>query len=100
MRNLQELDKLEQYMKDHGIKYEREDHNPGSDFEKQRGMDWHQISVPCSGPQKEWDAVCHYGSYGYEDGLLEIMGDIVSTGYDVEGWLTAEDVIERIEAKA
>ena len=97
MRNLQELDKLEQYLKARGIKYEREDRFSMTRYEQ----DWHQISVPCSGPEKEWDAISHRGSYGYEEGLLEIMGSIVhDCGDQVEGWLTAEDVIERIEAKA
>ena len=47
-----------------------------------------------------WDAICQQGSYGYEDGLLEICGDIVETKDDiVEGYLTAQDVIERIERR-
>lgn len=89
MKNhFKELDKLEQYLKDHDIPYERIDKytNP---------VDQHQIAVP-GFLNREWDAVCHLGSYGYENGLLEIMGSI-SRSDDVEGWLTAEDVIERIE---
>lgn len=47
-----------------------------------------------------WDAVCHSGSYGHEDSELEIMGDIVnkelSYGDEVEGWLTAKDILERL----
>lgn len=45
-----------------------------------------------------FDAVCHYGSYGYHNGLLEILGSIVSEedGDQVVGYLTADDVIERI----
>lgn len=44
-----------------------------------------------------WDAVCHKGSYGREDGTLEIMGNIVQNDMDtVEGWLTAEEILERI----
>lgn len=45
------------------------------------------------------DAVCHPGSYGYHNGLLEIMGlvDVADVGDDVEGWLTAEDVFSRIQ---
>lgn len=44
------------------------------------------------------DAVCHSGSYGRHEGLLEIMGlvDEEKTGGDsVEGWLTAEEVFMR-----
>lgn len=44
-----------------------------------------------------WDAVCHDFSYGNDEGLLEIMGDIVENDYDsVEGWLTAEDILKRL----
>lgn len=42
------------------------------------------------------DAVCHWGSYGHERGLLEVMG-ILSEGEvdDVEGYLTADTVFNR-----
>lgn len=86
--HFKELDKLEQYLKDHGIPYERIDKYTFP-------VDQHQIIVP-NAMHRKWDAICHKGSYGYEDGLLEIMGSI-SRSEDVEGWLTAEDVIERIE---
>ena len=86
--HFKELDKLEQYLKDHEIPYERID-------KYTIPVDQHQIVVP-GFLNREWDAICHKGSYGYEDGLLEIMGSI-SRSEDVEGWLTAEDVIERIE---
>lgn len=48
--------------------------------------------------ERLFDAICHYGSYGYSDGLLEIMGTIVyqDDGDQVVGYLTADDVIERI----
>ena len=35
------------------------------------------------------DAVCHWGTYGYEDGLIEIMSKYLDE--DVKGWLTAEE---------
>jgi len=41
------------------------------------------------------DAVFHWGSYGHEKGLLEIMG-LCDAEDDVEGWLTAEEVFARI----
>lgn len=85
-----ELDKLETYLKENNITYERRD-----------GLEIHIICVPEFDPDKrQYDAICHYGSYGYEKGLLEIMGDIVdvkAVGDTVEGWLTAKEVIERIE---
>jgi len=46
------------------------------------------------------DAICHAGSYGHEDGLLEIMGlDITIDEYgdSVLGWLTAEEVLEHLD---
>ena len=45
------------------------------------------------------DAVCHSFSYGHEEGLLEIMGlvDEEEVGDSVEGYLTAEEVFERIK---
>ena len=87
---LKELDKLEIYLQDKGIRYERID-----DF---FGIERHQVVVFNNEGLRSWDAICHHGSYGWEDGLLEIMGTIVlPCGDSVEGWLTAEDVIERIE---
>ena len=98
MTNTMELDKLEAWLKDNGFEYSRKD------VESLDGgsLDWHQIVVYEGKERKErlWDAVCHRGSYGYEEGLLEILGEIVRTsaGDSVEGWLTAEDVIERVKA--
>ena len=45
------------------------------------------------------DCVCHYGSYGHERGLIEAMGAPLvneEIGDDVEGWLTAVDILSRI----
>lgn len=36
--------------------------------------------------------ICHYGSYGYEQGLLEYWD--FEMGHEVEGYLTAKDVIK------
>lgn len=90
---MKELDKLEQYLKEHEYCYIREDDD--SNY-----MNRHQIIVFDSEAQREWDAICHRGSYGYEQGLLEIMGTIVNNdcGDSVEGYLTADDIIKRLEA--
>lgn len=46
---------------------------------------------------EEWDAVIHSGSYGHDRGLLEIMGSIVGpNGDEVEGYLTAEEILSRL----
>ena len=98
-RDMTHLNKLERYLKENGIRYERFDVEKLIDhdnlcFELER----HQICVPCQ-EKAEWDAICHRGSYGAEEGLLEIYGSIVrpDAGNSVEGYLAAEDVIERIE---
>lgn len=88
---MDELNKLEEYLKTKGIEYERIDKTDGF-------MYYHQIIVYEEG-RKAWDAVWNTGSYGREKGLLEIMGDIVETGDTVEGWLTAHEIIERIERR-
>lgn len=92
MRDLTEMNKLEAYLKLKNIPFSRIDED-GDPFDR------HQIVVHDKDGNRVWDAICHYGSYGCNDGLLEIMGTIVrqETCDTVEGWLTADDVIERIE---
>lgn len=103
MRNLSNLNRLEQYLKEHDIPYERIDKEDEYLDENHKyclvELERHQICVPSENGEREWDAICHRGSYGAEEGLLEIMGSIVSpmAGDSVEGYLTAEDVIARIE---
>jgi hypothetical protein len=108
-RDLTELNKLEEYLKKNGIKYTRRDEehtfhgviDPISMEEREITMDTHQIVVFDPKEVQLWDVICHYGSYGADQGLLEIMGDIVEEGEgDVVGFLTADEVIERIERKA
>ena len=56
---------------------------------------WDGVQIRCN----EWDAICHSGSYGHERGLLEVMGTIaraVEDDDDVEGWLTAEEILQRL----
>ena len=66
-----------------------------------------EITTHYSGTKQIWypscensvcDAICFSGSYGYEDGLLEIMGLVNEEEIDgsVEGYLTAEEVFERM----
>ena len=53
--------------------------------------------------ERKWDAICHDGSYGSESGLLEIMGELVDeeeVGDTVEGYLTAKEVLERVDRRA
>ena len=98
-----ELDKLEAYLKDKGIPYKREDHGPAFLSAGVTAPDFHQIIVYDKDGNRLWDAISHYGSYGFRQGLIEIMGDtVVDPRKDrdtVVGWLTADDVIRRIEGK-
>ena len=100
MRDLKELNKLEQYCKDNGIPYKR------NDKDSTIGIfdigDRHMIIVYKSEEDKKnnnrwFDAICQGGSYGGDEGLLEIYGGIVQNEYDdVEGWLTADEIISRM----
>lgn len=49
-----------------------------------------QIIVYDENNERLWDAICQYGSFGYEQGLIEIYGVICN---DVVGYLTADDII-------
>ena len=96
---MSELDILTRYLKDHNIPFERYDCSK-EDFEADDEctfyIDRHQICVP-NQQYMLWDVICQEGSYGYRDGLLEAYGDIVEVDDTVEGYLTAQDIIERIE---
>ena len=96
-RDLTELNNLEEYLKANGIEYERIDEdNILKLFGVSTVIDRHQIKVGVTeaGPW-DWDVICQSGSFGSDEGLLEGMGSIFEG--DVEGWLTAEDVIKKIE---
>ena len=91
--DLTQLNRLEEYLKEHGIQYERIDKDDIY-------FDRHQLIIPHDGEGRQWDAICQYGSYGWSEGLLEIYGTLVSKkpqGDSVIGHLTANDVIELIE---
>ena len=90
---MSELDKLENYLKERGIQYER--------IDEEGIFNRHQILVKDKNGDVIWDAICQLGSYGYEAGLLEIMGALVrpEDSDSVAGWLTAEDIIMRIEGR-
>lgn len=101
-RDLTQLNRVEQYLKDNNIPYERFDKEDviSPQFPCIETLERHQIYVP-NGKNPEWDVICQRGSFGAEEGLLEIYGSIVDpyAGNSVEGWLTADDVIARIERR-
>lgn len=86
---MEEMNKLEQYLKKHEYNYTR----------KPMFGSGVQIIVYSDAGARLWDAVWHFGSYGNEAGKLEIMGTIVPEDYgdDVMGWLSAEDIIGMLE---
>ena len=62
------------------------------------GNEYNQIWYP-SKEESVCDVICHEYSYGHDAGLLEIMGLLTEEESEVDsvaGWLTAEDVFERI----
>ena len=98
--SLDELNKLEAYLRENGIEYERKDEEPKTQFGVTIHFARHQIVCKDKNGKYMWDAICHPFSYGYEQGLLEIMGVLVDEekdGDSVVGYLTADDVIKRIE---
>ena len=70
----------------------------GIDFNFSQVFDGFKIDVPSQG----WDAICHSGSYGCHSGLLEVMGSaVVRVDYDsVEGYLTAQEILKRLDEKS
>lgn len=92
MTDLTELNKLEQYFKDRGIEYERIDKD--DPFLERHQIKW---KMPQKNSKRKLlnDVICQRNSYGHEQGLLEGMGSLFVA--DVEGYLTADDVIKRIE---
>lgn len=52
-----------------------------------------QVIVYSSEGLRLWDGICCEGSYGFDKGLIEVMGpSIVGRAGAVEGWLTARQV--------
>ena len=100
MTNLLEMNKVETYLKENGIKYERTG-NPGIPVMGRNVGEQHKIQVNDNNGNWVWDVICHPGSYGYESGLLEYWSkEEYDAGGDVSGWLTAEDVIQKIQGTA
>ena len=86
----QEIKKLDQMLTEAKIPHTME-----------RMMDGWQVCYPVQDPEtRVMDAIQHYGSYGHEQDLLEIMGLLTPEEEQcdsVKGWLTAENVFERIK---
>lgn len=87
--NFAEFDKLELMLVEAGIPYDKE-----------RLLGGKHLFYPCRGDNTICSVILHCGSYGREEGLLEIMGLLTDEEleYDtVAGSLTADDVFSRIK---
>ena len=72
----------------------------GQEFYRNCHWEFYQIVYPSEGRDRYMDAVESFGSYGQEDDKLEIMGGLTeeeSEHDSVVGWLSAEDVFNRIK---
>jgi hypothetical protein len=87
---MKQMDLLEEYLRKKEKPYQRWDMDDGE-----------QIIVYDEEGNRLWDAICTKYSYGHEKDLIEIMGDIAKkhAGDFVEGCLTAQDVIDRVEGR-
>ena len=96
-----EMDKLDAMLTERGIEHTYGRRFPEMDelVSKEpdlfKGQDWGTQIVVYDGEMRAWDAICGYGSYGYEQGLIEVMGSVMDK--DVEGFLTADEVIKRLK---
>lgn len=96
---MDEINKLYNWLMEnkdfYGWRVVKLDHHPHDSFSP-----WHQVIIYDKDDVRLWDAVWHPFSYGFEEGLLEIMGEklvyVEEDSDSVVGWLTADDVIERV----
>lgn len=60
---------------------------------------WTKSNILCypNAKNRRADAIYFPHSYGYEQKLLEVSGEIVEINDDVEGYLSAEEVYRRIK---
>lgn len=87
--NFAEFDKLELMLVETGIPYDKE-----------RMFGGKHLIYPHKGETQVCSVVLHNGSYGREEGLLEIMGLLTDEELEcdtVAGYLTADDVFGRIK---
>lgn len=97
---MNEFDKLIKMLDDAGIPYERNDDKNdlscfGIEREPMRRIKYEKNDNFCV-----CSVICGYGSYGYEEGLLEIMGLLTPEEEQLDsvaGYLTADDVFNRIK---
>lgn len=103
-RDYTEFDKLVKMLDEAEIPYERDDDDPNHDYYKRTGIKPIRRIIYGGCPEKRvlciCSIICGHGTYGGDEGLLEIMGLLTPEEEekdDVAGWLTAEDVFNRIK---
>ena len=87
MNNNNPLDNLAEMLKNAGIPYELV-YNPFTNS---------NVLVYPNKENRVADALYFYGSYGYEQGLLEVGGRIVEIDDEVEGYVSTEEAFRRIK---
>lgn len=104
MHNYTEFDKLVKMLDDAKIPYGRNDEDPNHDYYKRTGTAPIKRIRYGKVPGNENDCICSvicgYGTYGGDEGLLEIMGLLTPSEEEqdsVAGYLSAEDVFNRIK---
>lgn len=80
-----EMQKLDASLTEMGIKHTYDHEHMGGE----------QIVVTENGKYR-WDAICMPGSYGWNKGLLEVMGKSLLGHGDVMGYRTADDVLKML----
>lgn len=105
-RKYNEIFKLKKMLEKEGIPFDFFDRAP-KDPELERLCpdlcEWWQIIYPAGASDDErWISVIqNFGSYGHSEDLLEIMGGLTIEELNdapVKGWLTAENVFDRIKS--
>ena len=81
-----EMDKLDASLTEMGV-----EHTYNDDY-----MGGVQIVVTENGKYR-WDAICTPDSYGWNEGLLEVMGKPLLGHGGVMGYRTAEDVLKMLK---
>jgi hypothetical protein len=92
VKGMNEMKKLERMLKEKDIPFKR------TDEEGEYGN--HRIDVFDADGNRILDAIFQYGSYGVDQGLLEVMGEPVVLPYEgdsVCGCLTAEEIMKRLD---
>lgn len=109
---MNELDKLQGYLERKGYSVKRVDKVRASKYgnrAQKRGEEWadfgtkHEIWASISDKNIRFTAICSWGSLGFRKGLIELTGPSSimhpKNEYDgFEGWLTAQEIIDRLEA--